>query len=418
MRVLWIVNTIFPYPSEYLGIEKNVFGGWLNGLSEALKTVKNVEVAIATVYYGKKMLKISNEGIVYYLIPGAPAIKYNKSLEKYWLRINEDFSPQLVHIHGTEFSHGLAFQKALPNVRTIISIQGLVSKCGESYYAGINGNEILKNITFRDIVKNDNIFQAKRKFLKRGKNEVDMILRAYAILGRTTWDYAFCKSKKPDLLYFKNNEILRHEFYNKTWNINKIERNSVFVSQGAYPLKGIHYIIKAISILKKEYPKIKLYIAGQNIIKSDTFFSKIKLSGYGKYIKELIKNLNVEENIEFIGFLDEKQMLQKMLNSNVFVLPSALENSSNSLCEAMLLGMPCIASNTGGTMDILEHKKEGLLYSYTEPETLAYYISECFKNDELCLKLGVKAKENAEKRHNRENNVNEILNIYNNVLNT
>ena len=47
--------------------------------------------------------------------------------------------------------------------------------------------------------------------------------------------------------------------------------------------------------------------------------------------------------------------------------------------------MPCVASNTGGTMDILEHKKEGFLYTYTEPAILAEYISRYFENNELCL---------------------------------
>lgn len=417
MKILWIVNTIFPYPSEFLGIEKNVFGGWLNGLLESLKTCKEVKLAIATVYSGKKMLKIFHEDITYYLIPGAPAIKYNKKLEHYWKKINDEFLPELVHIHGTEFAHGLAFQRALPNVKTIVSIQGLVSKCADIYYAGIGKIEILKNITFRDILKNDNIFQARKKFLKRGENEKESISRAYAILGRTIWDYAFCKKINSNLIYFKNNETLRKSFYNAKWDIEKIEKHSIFVTQGAYPLKGIHYAIRAISILKKEYPTIKLYIAGQNIIKNDTLIAKIKLSGYGKYIRKLIKKLNVVENVKFIGILDEQQILDRMLKSNIFLLPSALENSSNSLGEAMLLGMPCIASNTGGTMDILVHKKEGILYPYGEYEVLAYYISEYFKNNSFITDMGQNARKKALVRHSGEINSEEILKIYNKVLN-
>lgn len=80
----------------------------------------------------------------------------------------------------------------------------------------------------------------------------------------------------------------------------------------------------------------------------------------------------------FTGILSEEKMIEQYLKSNVFVLPSVIENSSNSLGEAMLLGMPCVATNTGGTMDILEHKKEGFLYPYTEPAMCADYISRYF----------------------------------------
>lgn len=80
-------------------------------------------------------------------------------------------------------------------------------------------------------------------------------------------------------------------------------------------------------------------------------------------------------------------MLERLLKTHVFLLPSAIENSSNSLGEAMLLGMPCVASNSGGTQDILEHKKEGYLYPYTEPAMCAEYISKIFENDELACKF-------------------------------
>ena len=99
----------------------------------------------------------------------------------------------------------------------------------------------------------------------------------------------------------------------------------------------------------------------------------------------MIEKYELGKNIEFTGLLNENQMIERLLKTNVFILPSAIENSSNSLGEAMLLGLPCIASNTGGTMDILKHKEEGLLYPYTEPAILAEYIGRFFENDELCI---------------------------------
>ena len=412
MKILWIVNTIFPYPAEQLKIEKTVFGGWLNGLAGGIKANSNIELAIATVYKGKKILEFHDERITYYLLPGTSTIRYNKELEKYAKIVINRFKPDIIHIHGTEYAHGLSFINVCDkNIKKIVSIQGLVSCIGQVYLAGIQYKDIIKNITFRDIIKRDNLFQQKNKFLKRGKIEKEIINKADYIIGRTTWDYSNVKAINPNTKYFFNNEILRNIFYNKNWKINNVDRHTIFCSQAGYPIKGCHYLFKTVSILKNKYPDIKLYIAGDSILKKG-----IKKSGYAKYIESLIKKYNIQENVIFTGILNEEQMLEILLRTHVFVLSSVIENSSNSLGEAMLLGMPCVASNTGGTMDILEHKKDGYLYPYTEPAMCAEYITRLFENDELAISYGKQAQVTAMNRHNPEKNVNIIIDIYKKIL--
>ncbi len=416
MKVLWIVNKIFPYPASILNIKESFFGGWLQSLADNLKYVNNVNLGIATVYYGKQIKILENENIKYYLIPGAPALKYNSNLEKYWSYVKEDFKPDLVHIHGTEYAHGLAFMKKYPNIKTVISIQGLISSLEKVYYGNIEIKEIIKNITIRDVIKQDNIFRQKNKFINRAKNEVEMLKRAKAVIGRTTWDFANTKAINPKLKYYKGNETLRKIFYKNKWNIQNIEKDTIFCSQAGYPIKGFHYLIEAVNILKKTKPNIKVYVAGNNIIDSKSIINKAKKTGYAKYISNLIKKYNLQNQIFFLGMLNENEMLDRLLKTNVFVLPSVIENSSNSLAEAMILGMPCVATNTGGTMDIVEHKKEGFLYPYTEPALCAEYISRFLDSKELCIEYGTNARNKALVRHNPNQNVQDILNIYQDVM--
>ena len=416
MKVLWIVNKIFPYPTSILNIKESVFGGWLQSLADNLKYVNNVNLGIATVYYGKQIKILENENIKYYLIPGAPALKYNSNLEKYWSYVKEDFKPDLVHIHGTEYAHGLAFMKKYPNIKTVISIQGLISSLEKVYYGNIEIKEIIKNITIRDVIKQDNIFRQKNKFIKRAKNEVEILKRAKAVIGRTTWDFANTKAINPKLKYYKGNETLRKIFYKNKWNIQNIEKDTIFCSQAGYPIKGFHYLIEAVNILKKTKPNIKVYVAGNNIIDNKSIINKAKKTGYAKYISNLIKKYNLQNQIYFLGMLNENEMLDRLLKTNVFVLPSVIENSSNSLAEAMILGMPCVATNTGGTMDIVEHKKEGFLYPYTEPALCAEYISRFLNSKELCIEYGTNARNKALVRHNPNQNVQDILNIYQDVM--
>lgn len=415
MKLLLITNIILQYPSKKLGIKETVFGGWIYSFVKKLKKVNDIKIAIATVYNGKNIKEYNDNGIKYYLIPGKLNCKYDKKQEKYWKKINEEFKPDIVHLQGSEFSHGLAFLKACPNVKSVVSIQGLVSKIGENYLSLINNFDIIKNITFRDIIRFDNIFQSKNSFLKRGENEKKIILNANYVIGRTYWDYSNALAINPRIKYFVSNEILRDSFYNVDWNIDNAEKNSIYVSQASYPIKGLHMLIKAINIVKNTFPDVKVYVAGNNIIDTSTVYKKIKLSGYGKYLLSLITKYNLEKNIIFIGIADEKQVLNKMLKCNLFVLPSQLENSSNSLCEAMLIGMPCIAAYTGGTPSMIKHEKEGLLYSYNDYEVLANYINDIFSNKQLAIKLSKKSQIRAKERHNKDNILNELLTVYNKI---
>lgn len=416
MKVLWIVNTIFPYPSKCLGIEENVFGGWLNGLLNVLKDNKEIELAIATIYSGNELKRFVDEKNIYYLIPGASLIRYNRKLEEYWKQIYEDFIPDLVHIHGTEYAHGYAFIKVCPKVKTIVSIQGLVSVCEKYYLSNISFNDIIKNITIRDIIRCDNILQAKRKFALRGINEKQIINNCDAIVGRTDWDYSNCLEINKNMIYYKCNETLRDSFYTGKWDISKINRHQVFFSQASYPIKGFHIFLEALSIIKRKYDDVKVIVAGQNILDKSSFKTKLKRTGYSKYLESLINKHKLQKNVEFVGILNEKEMKEKMLESNVFVQASVIENSPNSLGEAMLLSIPCVASNVGGTSNLLENGKEGFLYPYTEPAMLAYYIMKIFEDDELAVSLGNEAHKHASLTHDKINNCQDMIDIYNKIV--
>lgn len=393
-------------------IENSVFGGWLEGLLNQIKEREGIELGIATVYNESEIKKYYDGRVTYYLMPGAPAIKYNSKLNKYAMNILNDFKPEILHIHGTEYAHGLSFINICnEKIKKVVSIQGLVSGIEKVYLASIPYNEILKNITLRDILRQDNLLQQKNKFKIRGINEIEIIKKADVVIGRTTWDYANTKAINPKEEYYHNDEVLRTSFYTGKWEIKNCEKYTLFCSQAGYPIKGAHFLLETIAILKQRYPKVKLFIAGENILNKG-----LRTSGYAKYLSRLIDKYKISDNVTFTGILSEKEIKEKMLNSHIFVLPSAIENSSNSLGEAMLLGMPCVATNTGGTMDMLEHKKEGYLYPYTEPAMCAEYISNFFENDNLCISMGKNASTTAQRRHDPNKNVKNYIELYEKMI--
>ena len=277
--------------------------------------------------------------------------------------------------------------------------------------------DIYNNITLRDIIRFDNIYQQKKKFAKRGKYEVDILKKCDFIIGRTEWDYANAYAIIKKDVYFKCNETLREPFYNSLWNIDKIVRKTIFISQASYPLKGFHIFLKSLSLLKRDFPDVKVFVAGPNILDKSKLIDKIKFSGYAKYIQKIIRKNKLESNVTFVGLLQAQEIAELMKKCNIYVQASALENSSNSLGEAMLIGMPVVASNVGGTNSMVLDKKEALLYPYSEYAMLYFFIKKVFEDDDLAIKLGKNAREHALLTHNKEKNVEQMIKIYEEIIN-
>ena len=278
--------------------------------------------------------------------------------------------------------------------------------------------EIFSNITFRDLVKWDSIFQAKIKFANRGILENEYVFNSKHSIGRTNWDFAHVKTINPNINYHFCNESLREGFYTaEKWKLEKCESYTIFLSQAEYPIKGLHKVIEAATILVNDYPQLKIRIGGGNIINNASFVDRVKRTGYGKYIGKLIKKNKLGENILFLGPLSEDKMIFEYQRANVFICPSSIENSPNSLGEAQLIGVPVVASYSGGTPDMIEDGKTGLMYRFEEIEMLAENIRKIFTDSNLAIKLSENSIFSASLRHNRKTNLDKTISIYNNIVN-
>ena len=418
MNILWVTNVSLPEANILLKEKPSPFGGWLINAAKDLANKEDVELSIAfPSNKANKLKELKGEKISYY--PFVPVketdnktIKYNKSFET--LLIN--LKPDIVHIYGTEIAHTLSMVNVCRKlgVKTVISIQGLVSIYAQHIYANLPLSAVY-GFTLRNVLRRDSVYLHKKTFELRGKMEIESLEKTENIIGRTTWDKACSNQINPNAKYHFCNETIREEFYNHQWSIDDCERYSIFLSQGQYPIKGLHYMLEAMPLILKKFPTAKVYISGKDIVKSDSFKDKFLITYYGKYIKKIIKNLDLERNVVFTGPLDEQEMCQRYLKSNVFVCPSSIENSPNSLGEAMVLGIPCVASDVGGVSDMLKHKEEGFVYQTDASYMLAHYICEIFENEDLALKFSKNARQHAIKTHDRDENTRRLIEIYNEI---
>ncbi|MDE6063413.1 MAG: glycosyltransferase family 4 protein, partial [Lachnospiraceae bacterium] len=211
-------------------------------------------------------------------------------------------------------------------------------------------------------------------------------------------------------------ETLRPQFYGPGWQLSECERYSIFLSQGNYPVKGLHYLLLALPDIVKKFPGTKVYVAGDEITRYGTLKEKIKIGSYGKYCLKLIKEAGLTEKVVFLGKLNSSEMCGQYLKSHLYLSPSSIENSSNSVGEAMLLGMPVVSSAVGGVPSMLEHEKEGLLYPCGDKDALTEAVCRMFADDTFAVSYGQKAAARAAITHNPDANYRRLVEIYREIV--
>lgn len=415
MRILWITNLKVAQDSG------SFRGGWMVGaLNYLIKS--NVSLAIAYPNGIEEFDKASN--ITYYSFSyDMASVKYNEKLCSHFISIFEQYAPDVIHIWGTEYIQSYAAIEAAKELqldkKVIIYIQGMISIYAKHYSLGIP-EKYQKCSTLVDFIRKTSVKQQTKMFWKRGKYEEETIKKASHLIGRTTWDRVCSMQINPAINYYYCNEILRKPFYSgKKWSIEHCERYSIFTSQANYPIKGIHFVLPALEIIKKQFPTVKLYIAGKNVYQKITnisFKDMHMLNTYERWIyKEIIKR-NLKENIVFTGELSAEQMRDKYLEANVVICPSTIENSPNTISEAQILGVPVIGSYVGGVPDQIKHGIDGYLYSCDEPYMLAYYVTKIFSEIKTAQEMSQNAIKKACIEHDPDICGEVLLNIYRQVM--
>ena len=388
--------------AEKFRLKSSPLGGWLEGISTCLSENSFIELDYYVVEESKKEKKLTmkNERINYHYV------NYNK-LNYLKSSITDNYD--VYHVFGTEMAYIDDLIEVLPLTKTVISIQGLVSKISIHYLSNYDMYTRTTLFTKMYMKLNQKIFKM------RGLREERILKKVKYVIGRTDWDRASLESINKDLKYFHCNEILREIFYRDKWSIDSCNYFSIFVSQASYSIKGMHMIVEIIKILKEFYPEVICIIGGGNILKSNTLATKLH-SSYDYLIMKLIKQYKLQENIKFLGPLTDNVVKEYLLKCNVFLLASSIENSSNSLAEAMNLGVPIVASYVGGTNNFVSHKENGLLYPYDEPYLGAYYIKMLFENKKFAKELANNAYEKAKIYFSRKYNISNMLNVYDEII--
>lgn len=429
MRVLWVCNIMLPVIAQHLNREGDNKEGWLTGLAQSvLEKQEENGIVLGVCFPGGKELAGWKDTVCaqvkgrHVLMKAyafeentARAEQYDPALEGRLSGIFQDFQPDLIHVFGTEYAHALASVKVFEHKEHILAgLQGLCFALAEAYTRGLP-QEVSRRFLFRDLLKWDNIRLQQKKFEKRGEHEKETLRRLKHVTGRTAWDMRQVKAVNEELHYHFMNETLRSNFYQGEWSLTKCRPHSIFLSQGDYPIKGLHFVLRALPGIMTEFPDVHVYVAGQSIVRYQTLKEKLKISSYGKYLLTLIKELGLEERVTFLGRLDAEQMKEQYLKSHLFICPSILENSPNSLGEAMILGVPCIAARVGGIPSLFG-EDDGILFEGGNIEELTAAVKDMWSDEKRMKGFCRHARARALCNHDADVNYHTLVQMYYNIM--
>ena len=408
MKLLWLCNLAPGKVKEKLTGNAASGGLWVDHVLSGLRQ-RGLTIRILCPGKGERGALDSQCGFATFR-EGLP-YQYLPELEAFFESELREFQPDVIHIWGTEYGHTLAMVNAAQRLglldHTAVSIQGLCSVYAGHYAEGVPYG-VQRASTFRDLVRQDNILQQQKKFTLRGKLETEALEKTRHVIGRTDWDKACTARINPGAVYHFCNETLREPFYEGQWRYASCRKHRIFASSCAYPVKGFHYLLEAFAEVVKDYPDATLAVPGKSFLTAD----RLHRTAYQKYLAALAERYGVAEKIEFLSSLSAEQMKAAFLEANAFVLPSTIENSPNSLGEAMLLGVPCAASDVGGVSNLLDSPSEGFVYQSTAPYMLAHYLKGIFAMEEEAASLGQAARAHALRTHDPEHNLETLLYIY------
>lgn len=408
MKVLWLAPTpsLYQTKSNYNSLYNG--GGWVSSLEKLISRSESIDLAVGFFMDNEPFKSLQNNH-TYYPISTSNN-KFDKILNKLSfdrstkkeveniIKVIEDFQPDMIHIFGTEYSFGLISK--LTKVPIVIHIQGILNPYDNAFFPP--NDNLLNHFLNGDIKNFVNVYRTKRSFELGGKREAQVMESCPNYTGRTNWDFAVSRIYNKNSKYYHINEVLRDEFYDDELPIKETfevgNKLKLITTISKVPYKAFDLILKTAKILKEN-------------VGLDFEWNVYGIQDY-KYWEKKLNIKSPDVNVNCNGVINAKGLREKLISSDIYIHPSYIDNSPNSLCEAQILSVPIISTNVGGISTLINDNKSGMLCPANDPYTLAYKINLLYENQELRKELGENGRVEALERHNRDTILNNIVSMY------
>lgn len=414
MKVLWIAYAALGKAAELLEKKQTQSGTWIDASVNALTQLHEIELTVACISSNSDRVIDPNTGVVYKGIAEVQkksGTKPSLSEIDVWKSVISLEKPDIIMIWGTEYANGLAVIEAAEKIPVLIFIQGVLGKIVRYPIGCLSMHEVLHTTGPINAVKFLHFKKHLRVQQKQCAIEAEMIKKCSGIITDNDWAISYYRTILPELRNYFFPLPINPFFINGERTPS--EELSLFTIDGGNPAKGVYHLVKALAIVKKRYPHVKLYIPGR----IPTGNPKIlKESPYYAYLKKLIDKYDLGANVIFLGQLTSLQMREQLAKCSAFVMPSAIENHSSSLREAMYMGVPSISSLVGCVPEFTIDGKNALTYRYEEEEILASHIIKLLNDVQYAESLGSYGRKSVNEMFPQNDLGERMLKIYHEVL--
>ncbi len=228
---------------------------------------------------------------------------------------------------------------------------------------------------------------------------------------QSLWVAAHVKAINPDAVLFPTELALREPFYGvPEWQYP--EHHTLFCTSAAHPpYKGLHVAVRALALLKKRIPDVRLRMAGSHQRPG------LRQDGYMRWLNGLILKLDLATAITWLGPLQAGQIVVELMQASAVVVPTFIENCCTAMQEGMAVGTPVVASYAGGIPSLGRDEESCLFFSPGDAAMCARQLERLLTDRELSMRLSRASRGLSALRNDKQRIVQRQLNIYEEVIN-
>lgn len=323
-------------------------------------------------------------------------------------------SPDVIHIWGLESYWAQLFAFGHLDGKVLLEIQGVLSACVNVFWGGLTPHEVCKTHRFKELIKPSIKLECQyADYSDRGRQEIDLLKKFKHISTQSKWTGLQIRPYlNENAIIYSTLRPIRSEFYQAPkWKMQCHKEPILFTSLGYnVPFKGMHVLLRALKLIVNKYPEAKLVIAGFN--PNVPFYMD---NGYDRLLKDYITDNDLSHNVLFPGRLGAHQIIDYLLESDVYVNPSFVESYSAATAEALFLGVPSVLSYAGALPYFSSTDQSAVFYSPLDFVDCASKIIELFESANKKQQISKNAINTLKEMCTVEKVLNRQLAIYNNI---
>lgn len=283
--------------------------------------------------------------------------------------------PDIIVVHSLSVIQVVALYKFLHNPKVIlVEHSSLVLKRKVDYFYTKIGIAVAEKIVY---LTETNFEESKQRFADPYKTNQALIISN----GVDTKEFSPAKNRIIDASFL-----------------------TIGIHCRLVEVKDLSTLIEAFSILKMDYEsRVTLKIAGDGSVLTE--------------LKKQAQEKNLENEIIFTGILNKKQVIEFLQNTDIYVNSSKSESMSTSIMQAMSCGLPIVASNIEGNLNLVKNNENGLIFELSNAEDLADKLLTLCKNENMRRSLGKMSRKFAVKNLSHKITLSNYQELFESVIN-